>query len=198
MKGKTPSLQELDSLGFVARLRAGEETAFHELDRELNTWFTNYVHKKYAMRREDAQDVAQEAFFIIYTKIYSFDASKGNFTNWAFQILRNRCIDWLRKQNRLATISWDSLTAGEIAETSNEEPSSPDDLSPLERLPGMVRQAVLKLPGRYQQLIGLLLLGVRDNQIMETLQIKSSSTLRSLRSRAITKLRKIVDQQSGG
>jgi hypothetical protein len=41
-----------------------------------------------------------------------------------------------------------------------------DDLSILERLPFQVQEAILRLPGRYQQFVGLMLLDASESYIM--------------------------------
>jgi DNA-directed RNA polymerase specialized sigma24 family protein len=62
-------------------------------------------------------------------------------------------------------------------------------LSPLEKLPPAIRQAILSLPDRYQQFIGLVLLDVPETYIRDILQIKTPANFRSLKSRVFAKLR---------
>ncbi len=194
MKNKTAVLEKFNAPEFVAGLRAGEEAAFRELAVELYPWFVHFVHKKFNIPIEDAKDIAQDTMFNIYQKILAFNPDKGRFLNWAFQILRNRSLDRLRAQSRLAITSLEKITADKIV-FEERIAASTDDLSPLEKLPREVRQAILQLPGRYQQLIGLLLLGIKGSQIMEIMQIKTANNLRSLKSRMMAKLRIAIQNQ---
>lgn len=76
-----------------------------------------------------------------------------------------------------------------------EDSASPkDNLSELEKLPSPVREAILRLPGRYQQFVGLRLLGAADDYIMQIMQIKTRANLRSLKSRVYSKLRTEVQK----
>lgn len=130
----------------------------------------------------------------IYRKLKLYEPIKGKLVQWAFQILRNRCLDWLRKRSN------ERLTFKELSATDlfiqDESKTTRDHLSPLEKLPFEVRQAILRLSDRYQQFIGLMLLGASENYIMQILQIKTRGTFRSLKSRVLSKLRAEIQQSN--
>lgn len=88
-----------------------------------------------------------------------------------------------------------SLTV-EVVDTAAQEDSqtSRDNLSPLEKLPPEVREAILRLPGRYQQFIGLTLLNASESYVRDILQIKTASAYRSLKSRVLARLRAEVQK----
>jgi RNA polymerase sigma-70 factor (ECF subfamily) len=54
------------------------------------------IARYYLRDREDARDVAQEAFVRIYRNLETFDGG-GNFTAWVLRISRNCAIDRLRQ-----------------------------------------------------------------------------------------------------
>jgi RNA polymerase sigma-70 factor (ECF subfamily) len=82
----------------VQRCQAGETVAFQEL-------VSRYHQKIYIVvvgllgHREDALEVAQEAFFRAYRKIKSFQGGSSFYT-WLYRIAFNIAIDSQRRQKR--------------------------------------------------------------------------------------------------
>ena len=192
MKRRRLHWDKFNQPDFIARLRANDEKAYRELDTELCNRFTVYVHRKFGIPEQDAKDIVQEATMNIYRKIRLFQPAKGGFVIWAFRILRNCCLDWLKKRKKERLTFRELLTTDEAIATEGKDLH--DDLSPLERLPFEVQEAILKLPGRYQQLIGLMLLSASEDYIRGIIQINTRSTFRSLKSRVLTKLQTEVQQ----
>lgn len=50
--------------------------------------------------REASEDIAQEVFITVYNKLYMFKRDY-KFSNWVFQIAKNKCIDYIRKYKRV-------------------------------------------------------------------------------------------------
>jgi len=189
---RSPRLDKFNQPDFIAKLRAGDETAYHEVVEELAMWFAVYTKRKFGISEEDAKDIVQDAIMAVYLKIEFYQPARGKFVQWAFQILRNKCLDWLRKHKRERLTFRESLAKDLTIQ--DEGKTFRDNLSPLEKLPRAVREAILKLPGRYQQFIGLLLLDTPENYIMQIMQIKSLGTFRSLKSRVLVKLQADIQQ----
>jgi RNA polymerase sigma-70 factor (ECF subfamily) len=82
----------------VQRCQAGEMAAFQEL-------VARYHHKVFMVvlgilnHREDAMEVAQEAFFRAYRKMNSFRGG-STFYTWLYRIAVNLSIDFKRRQRR--------------------------------------------------------------------------------------------------
>ncbi len=55
---------------------------------------------RYVQDREEAEDVAQEAFVRAWKNLKSFDASR-NFKTWLFAIAKNAALDFLKKKKPL-------------------------------------------------------------------------------------------------
>ena len=187
MKTRKLHLDKFEQPDFIASLRAGDDTAYHEVVEELAMWFAVYTKSKFGINEEDAKDIVQDTVLTVYGKIKSYDPAKGKFIQWVFRVLRNQCLDWLRKRKR------ERLTFRELLATDlnipDKDKTSRDDLSPLEKLPLEVQETILRLPGRYQQFIGLMLLNASESYVMDIMQIKAHSTFRSLKSRILSKLR---------
>lgn len=51
--------------------------------------------------RDEAEDIAQEAFIKAYKNLKKFNATKSRFSTWLYKIATNLALDYLRKQKRL-------------------------------------------------------------------------------------------------
>jgi len=184
-------LEEFNHPDFVNSLKAGNEAAYRELVDGILPWAKSFIKKKYGLPEEDARDITQDFFQRIIEKIDQYDANEGRFGAWAFQMLRNLAVDWLRRYKRLALVYVDPLQVDEMEPSVDDDPTTKpkDDLSPLEKLPIEVRMAFLKLNERYQRLLGLMLLGTPDEAIRKVLEIPNEGALWTLRSRALSKLK---------
>lgn len=50
--------------------------------------------------KETAEDITQEVFITLYNKLYMYKKDY-KFSNWIFQIAKNKCIDYMRKYKRV-------------------------------------------------------------------------------------------------
>jgi RNA polymerase sigma factor (sigma-70 family) len=188
----TSRLDKFNQPDFIARLQAGDEIAYQDLVDEIATLFIFYAKRKFGINEEDAKDLVQDVVMNVYHKIELYEPGKGKFMQWVFRILRNRCLGWLRKRKK-DRMTFRELLAIDLA-IQEESKTFRDDLSPLEKLPIEVRRAILRLPGRYQQFIGLMLLNAPESYVMKIMQIKTHSTFRSLKSRVLSKLKAEIQQ----
>lgn len=196
MEEELNDLDHLNEPTFVSGLRCGSRSTYCELEKTLFPWFRNFLINRYELGIEDAKDIVRDTAYKIVYKIKSYDSSKGKFVSWAFQILRNCCADWFRKNKRFQIIPIDELSNDLAYELEDCEEDIPhDDLSPLEKLPQEVRQAILSLNPRYQQFIGLMLLGVPEVEVMERMKLNTSASYRTLKSRALNQLKERVNTE---
>ena len=108
----------------VQRAQAGDEAAYADLVGR---------HEERAVRvalslvanREDARDLAQEAFLRVFRNIDRFDF-KHEFTTWLYRIVTNLAIDHLRKRRpAMSTSSADEEEADlDLVDPSEELPSA--------------------------------------------------------------------------
>ena len=92
-----------------ARLLARDERALVELVELATPWLLGVAQGMLA-DREEAEEVVQEAFTIVWRRVDLFDRESGRLLPWLLRITRNRAIDRLRagrrrqlKARRLAT-----------------------------------------------------------------------------------------------
>jgi RNA polymerase sigma-70 factor (ECF subfamily) len=104
----------------VALTLKGEERAFRELVDRYRARIYTFV-LRIVKDREEAGDIAQEAFIKVYSSLRSYDPSR-NFSSWLFKIAQNIAIDYLRKR-RPEEISLDATFETGSGEVSLQIPS---------------------------------------------------------------------------
>ena len=112
---------ELSDSELVKQCQAGEMNAFEEL-------VSRYHQKVYMVslgllrNRDDAMEVAQEAFFRAYRKINSFQGGSSFYT-WIYRIAVNISIDTQRRQKRNPLDFRESMDG--VMEAQNEVAKDP-------------------------------------------------------------------------
>jgi RNA polymerase sigma-70 factor, ECF subfamily len=106
-----------DDLTLVERVRTGDQRAFKSL-------VERYQRKVYAVAlgmlkdKEDARDVAQEAFVKVYRYLDHFKGD-ASFYTWLYRITVNICIDVMRKKgNAREDVEFDETIAHDTAEAN--------------------------------------------------------------------------------
>jgi RNA polymerase sigma factor (sigma-70 family) len=72
---------------------------------EAFTYFSPLLYRFFLTRttnRTAAEDLTQDVFFKIISKIDTFDDERGNFPGWIWQIARNTLIDHFREKKTIA------------------------------------------------------------------------------------------------
>lgn len=89
-----PAYDEL----LVLRSQDGDAGALDEL---VNRWQTRFFRHAYRLtaNRDSARDAVQEAWIAIVRGLTRLD-DPSRFAPWAYRILSNKCVDWVRKQGR--------------------------------------------------------------------------------------------------
>ena len=113
----------------IRRAQRGEERAFEELVRR---------HEERAIRvalalianREDARDLAQEAFLRVFRNLERFDF-EHEFTTWLYRIVTNLAIDHLRKRRPAMSTSAEEE---EEADLDLADPEGPPPSRALEQM----------------------------------------------------------------
>jgi len=97
---------EVADADLVARVRAGDDSAFEELYLRYFPRICAFVCR---MLRDDGrcEDVAQEAFMSALRRMRATD-SEINFRPWIYQIARNAAIDSYRRNSHAVEVSMDS------------------------------------------------------------------------------------------
>ena len=116
----------------------GEERAFRELVERYRARIYTFI-LRIVKDREEASDIAQEAFIKVYSSLQSYDPAR-NFSSWLFKIAQNISIDYLRKRHP-EEISIHAAFETKDGEVSLQLPSR--ELEPDRELEGMeVHEAI--------------------------------------------------------
>ena len=164
---------------WIAAAQEGDETAFEKL---YGQFFTQvYRYAAFRLPKELAEDVTAEVFIKAWEKLHTYKNRSGvPFAAWLFRIARHSVIDVYRSQHGVEEVSEtlvdpDVLNRADTAVRRNEV------------LQG-VRDAVKKLPKRYQDV--LLLSFVSDLPTSEVARVlrMTEGGVRILKMRALRKL----------
>jgi RNA polymerase sigma-70 factor (ECF subfamily) len=179
----------------LAAVRAGEVEAFDKL-MQLEERRVYRTALCLLGRPEDAEDAVQEIFLRVHRKLGSYDASRP-WRSWLYVVSLNVCRD-LGRRRRLR--SWISLDAWR--ESGGPEPPAagllPDEQAENERRREILRQGMKRLSPRERE--ALTLHAIEEVPAAEAAAILgvAEGTVRSLASRARTKLTEYVESRTGG
>jgi RNA polymerase sigma factor (sigma-70 family) len=138
--------------------------------------------------RGAAEDVTAQAFERAFRKARSYDARRGGPRAWLFGIARHAALDELRRRKRSAALE------AEPADASAE--AAPDDAAERALQRAAVRAALTTLPAREREVIALKFHAGLDNaELAHVLGVSVSNAGTQLH-RAMTKLRKAVDDRA--
>lgn len=135
----------------IALAKKGDAAAFGELVRA-------YQRKAYTVaygfvrNREDALELAQEAFARAFKAMGRFDAS-APFYPWLYRILKNACLNHLKRRRRRGETSLDQLTA-----SGGDVPSGdcgPGDEASADEMRSAVAAAMNRLPPAHREILVL-------------------------------------------
>lgn len=131
----------------VDRLRRGDEGAL----ADIYDGYAGLVHglaRRVLRDRRAAEDVTQEVFVALFADLSRYDPARASFSTYLYGIVRNLSRDRLRRERRFLTL--DALSPWSDAAAYVDDPA--DALEHAE-LAARVRQAFLRLPIRYRELM---------------------------------------------
>lgn len=167
----------------IARVRAGDAEAFRFL---VVRHYPNTL--RYAVRmlgnRQDAEEVAQDAFARAYRFLASWDGGRS-FDGWLFGILVNCC----RTSGARRTRTEEALVSYDVLEDASAEPGAAHDRDEVQR-------ALLRLPALHRE--ALLMKYVDDRTYEEIAQLTGTrvSALKMRVKRARAQLESMLRRQS--
>ncbi len=179
-----PSQHNLNYL--ISRAQTGEESSIGELFERYNQAIYRFLAYRVGSK-EDAEDLTQTVFMEMVKSLPHYKSRPdAGFSSWLFRIARHRLIDYYRRQK--TTLPLDDLTPSDHPnlQTNAMEPDLDTRLS-------LVRQAMRRLPERYQTIIQLLF--IENASLEDAARVLEISTLsaRVLKFRAIRKLKILIN-----
>ena len=138
----------------VDRFQKGEKEVFNELVVKYQGKIYDLVYK-YVPNPEIAKDLCQEIFIKAFKALPHFKKQSA-FYSWLYRIATNLCVDFIRQQKRLQTLSLEELPGGTHGEcTFNDTNPLPPDQAETKELGQIIGKAISQLPPRQQRVFNL-------------------------------------------
>ena len=178
-----------DDRELVARFHRGDETAFNELVARHRQEIY-FLALGLVGTREDAEDLAQDAFVRAYTALPKF-RGKSSFHTWLYRIALNLCLNEIRKRKIRYMMSLENLGIPLISKDVK-----PDEMVENSERHQHLLSAVGKLPPRQKRVFVLRYFAEMPHaQIAEIVQ-RDVGTVKANYFQAIQKLRTALQDHS--
>ena len=157
----------------VLQALSGKQSAYTQL-MELYRDPLFYMIKRMVNNDDDAEDLTIETFGKAFKMLNNY-LPKYAFSTWLFKIGSNHCIDFIRKQNKIKTLSIDSTA--ESKDISSVEHIRAEMMDPEEKMIGeqsevIIQDFIKKLHPDYQEILKLkYFYGLSYIEIAEELKI---------------------------
>lgn len=150
-----PSKSKIEDVALIDEALSGDQAAFEKLMNKYYQHIYNLIYKM-IFRKEDVEDLTQEAFIKAFNSLENFDRQFA-FSTWLYKIATNNCIDYLRKK-KLSTFSIDKEIQSEDSDFKFEIPDTeyvPDNKIIEEQRKKIIDEAIESLPEKYKRVIVL-------------------------------------------
>ena len=126
----------------IQKIIAGDTDAYEHLVARYHVGLIIHCDRLVG-DRDQAEDIAQEAFIKAFNNLHTFDSAKSRFSTWLYKIATNKAIDYLRASKRKVPVEDIERIADEAAPDYEAEETKRE-----------VRDAVAKLqPPTHRQVI---------------------------------------------
>jgi RNA polymerase sigma factor (sigma-70 family) len=160
-------MKEQDDIFHVQRVLAGNTAAFAVLvEKHSDMAFT--IANKIVRSREDAEEIAQDAFVKAYQSLRSFKGD-SKFSTWLYRIVYNAAISHTRRKKQDFT----QLDERVVSDTTEDEIFENLDTLDTELQSKLVNEAINNLPADESAIVTLFYL--KENTIDDISQITGLS-----------------------
>lgn len=167
----------MDEGAVLAAARKGDRAAFAELVKahQRRAYAAAYG---FVGNRDDAMDLAQDAFVRAYRAMHRFDPSMP-FYPWLYQIIRNTCLNHLKRKKRRGERSLDEMV--EQGYDVHEDGRTPAGEAELTDLKHGLSHALRELSAEQQEIIRLRhMMDLSYGEIAETLGVPQGTVMSRL------------------
>jgi len=186
-----------DEKSLVARCRQGEDEAWRELVDAFGQKIYSVAYH-FTLKREDAEELAQEIFLRIFENLHRYDGSFP-LVAWIVSLSRNLCIDRYRRKKREKSFRFVSDDAVAPMLTSQDDPA--DNALKKERTK-ILFSALAEIPEDLAEILVLRDLdGLAYDEIGQALALPDGtvkSRLFRARTEVAKKIRERQETRSGG
>jgi len=94
----------------IEQLQGGDTLSLDELYRRYSKRLFLFVRQ--TLSTDNPEDIVHDVFMRVIEKSRRFDPRKASFKTWLFTIARNRCVDLLRRQQKVKFMSMEKNIDG--------------------------------------------------------------------------------------
>jgi RNA polymerase sigma-70 factor (ECF subfamily) len=162
----------MDDRELVRRTLEGDSSTYSSLVRKYQTKVFNMAFS-FVRNRETADDLAQEIFIKAYVSLKKFQFKSG-FGTWLYRIAVNHCKDYLRSQQKMKTVPFDSYS--ERTAIKKDYFVERDQRRREDQVEGLVQRGILAMPEKYKTIIILRdIQGLSYDEIAKILNLSSGT-----------------------
>lgn len=110
----------MDEQQHITAILAGDSSAYRHLVQRYQTGLIIYC-EQLVHDRQEAEDIAQDAFIKAYEKLADFDPKKARFSTWLYRIASHKAIDYLRRSKRKVDVEHIEELADVATESNLQE-----------------------------------------------------------------------------
>lgn len=170
---------------FIEKIKAGDRNAQYRLYQDYSKAMYN-ICKRMMQQSEEAEDVLQESFLDVFSKIHNF-RNESSIGAWIKRIVINKCLNKLNRKNILM------YEIGEKEESISDEDDGEEAMWDMITV-NQVKNAAALLPEGYRVIFNLYAFeNYGHKEIAESLKI-SESTSKTQYKRAKEKLKKMLTE----
>lgn len=180
----------IDERKLIQQVLDGNHEAFAQLVEAYEDKVYNLCLRMCA-DREDARDLAQEAFVKAWRGL-RFYKQEAAFSTWLYRLTSNVCIDFLRQKKRRAAISLTTADDEELQIDIPDPAPTPEQQAINQQTKASVSSAMAQLDEEFRLVLTLRVVEERSyDEIAEIMDLKVG-TVKSRLARAREKLKKIL------
>jgi RNA polymerase sigma-70 factor (ECF subfamily) len=175
----------MEDRDLMVRVVGGDVSAFEAIyDRHSDHVFA--LAMRVTGRRRAAEEAVQDVFLGLWRRAASYDPDRGALSTWLLAMVRNRSIDWLRREAR-----YDRCLEIDDAVAERLEAADRTDVEVIAREESRTaRQLLVTLPSDQRQVIELAYFnGLTHTEIAARLEIPLG-TVKGRQRLALTKMRR--------
>lgn len=98
---------EVSDEEIIAQVKKGQREAYRAIVERYKKK-AYFLALSWVKNHEDALDLSQEAFVRAFRKLKKYDGQR-EFFPWFYQLLKNLCLDWLRRRRRERCVSLEGV-----------------------------------------------------------------------------------------
>lgn len=161
------------------------ERAFRELIQMYQKQVYGLI-RKMVNNHDDADDLVQEVFTKVWSKIDTFNEESMLFT-WIYRIAVNECLQFLRRKKRWSILRWESSDASGIDQLQRDGPTG-------DEIESRLQKAIMKLPDQQRIVFHMKYYDDLKYSEMAAIMQRSEGSLKANYHHAVSKIEKYLNE----